>query len=337
MTAKLRILQSFPTPRPTTNPYLIMLADSLRAIPGVEVMNFSWHNALREDYDVFHVHWPEILVSGQSPAKKLARQSLFAALLARLGASRTPLVRTVHNIELPSGISRREVFLLGQADQRTTLRVVLNSLTPVAPDQPHELILHGHYRDWFAQFPRHEQVRGRVAYFGQIRGYKGVDRLITAFREIPESTGLSLSVAGRPSSEAIGTQTARLAAADSRVQLALGYQSDPDLVRWASQSELVVLPYREMHNSGGALAALSMDRPVLVPENQVNRLLAEEVGPGWVYCYDGEITAATIEATVDAVRADSRAERPDLSQRDWGVSGRKHVAAYERAIELAAK
>ena len=33
--APLVVLQSFPRPRPTTNPYLVMLRDSLEALPGV--------------------------------------------------------------------------------------------------------------------------------------------------------------------------------------------------------------------------------------------------------------------------------------------------------------
>ena len=41
----------------------------------------------------------------------------------------------------------------------------------------------------------------------------------------------------------------------------------------------MVLPYRQMHNSGAVLAALSLDRPVLVPATD-QRGLGAEVGPG---------------------------------------------------------
>ncbi|MBM4515638.1 hypothetical protein GS432_01345 [Rhodococcus hoagii] len=56
-----------------------------------------------------------------------------------------------------------------------------------------------------------------------------------------------------------------------RVSSALGFAPDADLVREISMSEMVVLPYRFMHNSGAVLLALSLDRPVLVPDNEVNR------------------------------------------------------------------
>src|SRR4051794_31037997 len=78
----------------------------LQEMPGVEVQTFSWRRALRGGYSVFHVHWPEILVSGRSRSKKLVRQCLFVLFLLRLRLTRTPLVRTMHNLDLPDGISR---------------------------------------------------------------------------------------------------------------------------------------------------------------------------------------------------------------------------------------
>ena len=65
------VLLSFPPPRPTSNPYNVMLAESVRAVPGVRVTDWSWRAALLTSYDVFHAHWPEILVSGTAPRRRL--------------------------------------------------------------------------------------------------------------------------------------------------------------------------------------------------------------------------------------------------------------------------
>ena len=138
------VLQSFPTPRPTTNPYVVQLARSLAALPDVSVLTFTWRRALTGSYDVFHAHWPEVLVSGQSPLKKLVRQALFVLFLLRLRLSRTPLVRTRHNLELPEGISRRERALLRWAERWTTLEVLINESTPTDGRPPVATVLHGH-------------------------------------------------------------------------------------------------------------------------------------------------------------------------------------------------
>ncbi|WP_448611588.1 glycosyltransferase [Geodermatophilus sp. URMC 60] len=333
---ELVVLQSFPRPRPTTNPYLVMLGRSLAELPDVRVLTFSWRRALRGGYSVFHAHWPEILVSGNGPLKKVVRQLLFVALLLRLRATRTPLVRTAHNLELPSGISRREVALLRWAERWTTLRIRLNEQTPVPAGTPAETVVHGHYRDWFAAHPRAAARPGRLAFVGLLRRYKGVDRLVAAFGGTAGRTpdGLELRVAGSPSTPELGAELTAAATADPRVSVALGFLADADLVTELTSAELVVLPYREMHNSGATLAALSLERPVLVPDNPVNERLAEEVGPGWVHRYSGELTADHLLDAVAALRAAPPTTPPDLSRRDWDRVGDAHAAAYRRALRI---
>jgi glycosyltransferase involved in cell wall biosynthesis len=328
----LTVLQSFPDPRPTTNPYVVMLAQSLAALPELRLRTFTWRRALLGRYDVFHVHWPEILVSGRSPARKAVRQLLFAVLLARLTLARIPLVRTVHNLELPRDISRREVALLRLADRLTALRITLNDETPVPADRPAVEIVHGHYRTWFAAYPEPASRPGRLAFVGLVRRYKGVEGLVEAFVGTRDrAPDVSLLVAGRPSTDALAGALADLAGGDPRITLRLRFLSDAELVESIGEADVVVLPYREMHNSGTVLAALSLDRPVLVPDNAVNRRLAAEVGTGWVHTFAGELTGERLLRAL----ADARARppgRPDLSAREWDRTGRDHLAAYRRAL-----
>lgn len=333
MSDNLTVLLSFPAPRPTTNPYNIMLDRSLSEQPGVTCLSFRWRTAILGRYDVFHVHWPEILVSGHSPVKKLIRQALFAILLARLAITRTPIVRTVHNVELPQGISRREVFLLHWIDRATSLRIRLNPTTPVPAGSDSVTIPLGHYRDWYASLPGRQAVPGQLGYFGMVRRYKGVESLVTAFRGTQGlADGLTLRIGGTPSTEQLASRIEELAKGDARITIELGFLSDAALVDLATSSELVVMPYRFMHNSSGTITALSLDRPVLVPDNAVNRLLGEEMGAGWVFRYRGELTAAGIVEAVAELRASGRSARPDLSARDWRVAGANHVQAYRMAI-----
>lgn len=327
------VQQSFPMPKHTTNPYLVMLERSLSGTPGVEVRTFTWKRALLRRYDVFHAHWPEILVSGHSPLKKLVRQVLFAALLAKLRLTRTPIVRTVHNLRLPQGISRLEVMLLSIAERQTTLRIVINTSTHLPAGQPSVTILHGHYRDWFAQYELPPAERGRLTYIGLIRRYKGVDRLISAFRQFGDASSV-LDVAGRPSSPELESELLGLADGDDRVSLRFAFLNDAELVSHVGRAELVVLPYREMHNSGGALTTLSLGRPVLMPDNLVNRQLAAEVGIGWVFGYSGELEADDIAATLESLRTHPPSAVPDLSARDWYRTGLDHLTAYRQAVDI---
>jgi glycosyltransferase involved in cell wall biosynthesis len=311
-----------------------MLRRSLRSLPDVEVKTFSWRTALLGRYDVVHVHWPEILVNGHSPLKKIVRQALTLGLLLRLHISKTPVVRTVHNIELPQGITKREILLLRLLDKATTLRIRLNSTTPTPAGAPFRTIPHGHYRDWFAPFPHQDQVPGQIGYIGLIRRYKGVEELVRAFRGTRHvAEDISLRLAGNPTSDALAESIRSAAQGDSRVRLDLRFISDEELVGVITSSELVVLPYRLMHNSAGVLTSLSLGRAVLVPDNEVNRKLAEEVGPGWVFLFEGPLTSEHLIRTMGRLRAAGPRPGPNLAGREWGTAGRDHVMAYRQAME----
>lgn len=327
------VLQSFPDPRPTTNPYIVMLADSLRATPGVELRTFSWRRALLGRSDVFHAHWPEILVSGRNAPRALVRQGLFVLLMAKFTVTRTAIVRTAHNLELPSGISRRERLLLQWFDRRTTLRILLNPTTPVPVGSATATILHGHYRDWFGRYPKTAPAPGAVGYFGLIRRYKGVDELLDVFREVP-GDDLRLTVGGKPSTDELAAAVRERAERDPRVSVDLRFLTDEEIVALVSSASLIALPYREMHNSGGALTALSLDRPVLVPENAATDALAAEVGAEWVHRYAGELTPAALATALDAVAAGLPEGRPDLTGHEWSSAGEQHREAYRRAVAL---
>ncbi len=326
------VLASFPAPRPTTNPYIVMLADALRATPGVELQTFSWKTALLGRFDVFHVHWPELLMRGHSPLKTLGRVLLTALLLLKLRLTRTPIVRTAHNVatheEAPPVIRR----LLGVIDRRTAVWIAINEETPLSAGAERRVILHGHYRGWYSRFPAPPSVPGRLAYFGLIRPYKNVEGLLRAFRSL-EGEQLTLEVAGSPTVE-LRPAIEELAAEDPRVRASLSYVPDEDLARIVGEAELVVLPYREMLNSGGLLLALSLDRPVLVPAAPANDRIAAEVGPGWVVTYTGELTSAVLADALAQVRAHPAPQRPDLSRREWDAAGVQHAEAYSRAIAV---
>lgn len=329
----MRVLQGFPAGRATTNPYLVMLAASLRREPGITVVNFDWRTALCGRFDLYHTHWPENLGTGRSRPKSAVRQLLTALFLLRLAVLRRPIVRTVHNVGLPSGLSRTQRFLLSWIDRQTAMRIRLNDITPIEGGKPVATIPHGDYRGWFDGMARSEARPGHLAFVGLVRSYKGIDLLLSAFtqtRGAPEK--LSLAISGNPTSSEIAEQLTSMAADDDRVRLDFRFLTDPELVARITEAELVVLPYRFMHNSGGALAALSLARPILVPDNELNRRLSREVGEGWVHFFTGDISAAAILEAVRSLRAHPPVGEPRFEGRGWDSTGAEHVAAYLNAL-----
>ncbi|WP_072313822.1 hypothetical protein [Agrococcus sp. Marseille-P2731] len=331
MTA-VRTMQSFRAPRSTTNPYITMLDEALQASDEVEHLRFDWRRALTGDYDVFHWHWPEGKLHGSTWWKTAGKVVLTAALWLRLRTSRRiAVVRTVHNVELPDDGPLRTALLAAIA-RDADLLIALNTETQL-DERPSALIPHGHYRDWYASQPRAERVRGRIGAFGGVRRYKNVGVLVDAYADATQHRAdLSLEIGGRPSTPELAETLEARAERLPNVDLSLRFLSDEELVRLATQAQLVVLAYRFMHNSGSVLAALSLDRPVLVPRNAVNEALAQEVGEPWVRMFDGELEAEQLLDALEVVGDIPEAARPDLTRREWARTAADHAAAYRRAI-----
>lgn len=328
----IRVMQSFGAPRPTSNPYVHMLDAALAETPGVEHIRFDRRLALLGHYDILHFHWPETMLGGSTVLRRIARRAFAMALAMRLSVSRVAVVRTAHNIALPTDVSPWERRYLAWIERRVDHRIVLNEHTAVPEGTTATLIKHGHYRDWFAAVPELPASPDTIAFVGLVRRYKGVEELLDSFASTSTSAPeLRLHIAGNPTSAAIEREVRARADADRRVSLDLHYLSEADFANAVMQSIGVVLPYRAMHNSGSVLAALSLDRPVLVPRNDVAEALAAEVGHGWVHCFDGRLTGESLERFARAA-SDPPTVAPDLTDRAWDRAGVAHRGAFQLAL-----
>ncbi len=326
-------MQSFGTPRSTTNPYIHMLDAALERTPGVDHVRFDRRRALLGRYDALQLHWPDVLLRGSTPSRTLARRAFAVALAVRLTLTRVAVLQTVHNPRPHAEASPWERRWLEWLDRRTDHRIVLNGQTVVGEGRAWTLIPHGHYRDWFAAVTPVPPTPGLLAFVGLVRPYKGVEELLDAFAGTAEARpGIRLRIAGDATSPRIEREVRGRADVDPRVELDLRYLPEEAFANAVMEASGVVLPYRSMHNSGSALAALSLDRPVLVPRTDVTEALAREVGPGWVTTFDGAVSSVDLERFADSTARPMSAP-PDLSGRGWASTGEAHRGAFLAAIE----
>ena len=106
----------------------------------------------------------------------------------------------------------------------------------------------------------------RVALFmGLIRPYKGVDLLIEAAADLPETSDWFVVVAGEPwgGLESALRRQVRDLELDDRVRLALQWVPEGDVPRLLAAADLIVLPYSSGSQSAVAPMALAAGVPVL--------------------------------------------------------------------------
>ncbi|QUD81706.1 hypothetical protein J8M97_18295 [Gordonia polyisoprenivorans] len=123
---------------------------------------------------------------------------------------------------------------------------------------------------------------------------------------------------------------------DERVECNFRYMEDEELVSFITSASLVVLPYKEVLNSGAMILALSLSRPVLVPANTVNLDIQREVGVDWVITYEGDLSPCVLNNAMDsAVRLLRQANAaPNLTGRSWSDAGVRFASAYTLALNI---
>lgn len=294
---------------------------------GIRFDYLTSPRALLRGFDVLHLHWPENLTHGPSRPQTVIRCLGVVGLLLYLRLRGTAIVRTVHNLTPHERPSWPERVTLALIDRATDHFVVINPQTRLPREAPSTLVLHGHYKDRFSEYsgsvPRQSD---RVVYAGLIRPYKGVSQLIESFTVLALH-GSSLRIVGKPTPE-LKAEISRASAEHETISHVFGFIPDEDLVGEIQSAQLVCLPYQELHNSGMALVALSLGRPVLVPDTATTRALAAEVGERWVMRFEGSLSAEKLRYALECSADQDALEQPTLQARDWNEVGRGYGEVF---------
>jgi glycosyltransferase involved in cell wall biosynthesis len=110
-----------------------------------------------------------------------------------------------------------------------------------------------------SQPPPFETDKPVVLCFGLMRPYKGIDVLLQAWHGIEDA---ELWVAGMPRMDISPLR----AAAPANVRFVERFITDPELPAYFQRADLVVLPYREIDQSGVLFTALAFGKPLLLSD-----------------------------------------------------------------------
>ncbi len=169
-----------------------------------------------------------------------------------------------------------------------------------------------------------------VLCFGLMRPYKGIDLLLEAWRGIE---GAELWIAGMPRMDIAPLQ----AAAPAGVRFIPHFIPEQELPAYFRRAQLVVLPYREIDQSGVLFTALAFARPLLLSDvggfPEIARTGAARTFPTGDA---GALGTALRELLGDpgALEAMSeRAREAALGEYSWELIGRRTLSLYEELLE----
>jgi beta-1,4-mannosyltransferase len=172
------------------------------------------------------------------------------------------------------------------------------------------VIPHGHYLD---KYPRDSSTQSGLepldtaedntvfAFFGQIRPYKQVPRLVETFREIDNDSS-TLIVAGKPSTEKLQRTLVERAEDRQDIHTMLEFIPNREVAQYFETADVLVFPYRDILTSGSVILAMSFSRPVIAPSLGCLPELVEDGVTGFLY--DSDDSDGLQQAMERALQAD---------------------------------
>jgi beta-1,4-mannosyltransferase len=349
----LRVAQ-VPSQRAGATSYLTLLQTALENT-GVRLVTAGigdlWRLGWAREVDLVHLHWLEFIApsaagGGSELARTLLRHVRLIVLLAWLRLRGIKLVWTVHNLRPHEPVRPRLESLLSLAVSRICHTLVAHSayardriLQRWGGGLDVRVIPHGNYVGLFGS-PHATRAELRAARaipddayvflaFGQVRPYKRLPDLITAFRAV-EGEDVRLLIVGKPVVEHEARRLRDAAQADHRVLLDLREVPDAEVSDLHACADAAVLAYRDVFSSGALLLALSLGLPVVAPDQgtaaEIAGAAAGQLFPA------GGLTAALAASRAADGPARSIAARSVAEQYGWERVGSETVGLYRRLL-----
>ena len=270
------------------NPFTEMLWAALRdrrsvAVPVGERLSFTGVvRAAEHRPTVFHLNWTAPILGGaKDDHDRLVRHRRFLEALDEMHSHGIPSIWTVHNV-LPHECADRELEArLRQeiADRVDAVHVMCEETVAACaewfeiPQSKVRVIPHPSYIDVYPNLVDRETARDALGlrsedfvylHLGQIRPYKGIDRLLDAFERVAGVDGdARLLLVGKPGRFEGVRQITDRARANPGVVASFNPVPDADIQLYMNAADVVVLPHQTALNSGVLLLAYSFARPVV--------------------------------------------------------------------------
>lgn len=281
---------------------------------------------------------------------KLERISLFLSHFFRF-----KIIITVHDVE--SFVGRQNTksvkTILEKADKLISHNIISkNELinTIKLPEHNIHIIPHGNYKNDIPYKLSPEKARQKlkiqpgvpvILFFGQIKKVKGLDILLNALPEVIKTyPDLKLIIAGKIWKDKFDTyeNIINREKLTDTISHHAHYIADDEVPIFYYASDIVVLPYRRIYQSGVLLMAMSYQKPVIVPDLEGMTEIIKDGINGFVFKTGDakSLSEKLIQAFGNTEQLDTVARsgfNTVSTDHHWGSIGEKTAALYKDVVQ----
>lgn len=327
-----RAVISFLPLRSEENRFAALFSQAV-AEQGYRVHSFRWRSLGLMRTKLVFLHWPDEFFGSKGKSETFKSLVKLAVIqIARL-LWNAKFIWIAHNAT-PHGVPNSKSLLRhwflrslsGIIFLSNYSRRVIGGLYPETKTCKTLVTVHGHYRGAAVTRETPSTTPSgdiKLVHFGQIRPYKNVEVLVDVVSSI--STSVHLVVAGFATDRSLCSAIQLRARAVPHIKLDFRDApiGDAELEAIVDSADAVVLPYKNILNSGSALFALSRNRPVLAPNIGSLPELRDTVGQDWIYLYDGEFTEQVFSDFREWMFGTKRARTAPLDAYDFSRIGQE--------------
>lgn len=298
------------------NLYQTNLSDSL-STKGVSIC-FGGRiikSIIKHRPDILHIHWPNPFMVTDSKVGTVAKSIKFICELSLLKLFGVKIIWTVHNIVGHEGKFKSIELLFSKFLARLCDRLIVHCPSAkievekiYGKNCPIAVIPHGNYIGQYKNDITISEARNKLKlgedivflYFGQIRPYKGVSELISAFKRLDYQQA-KLLIVGKPLDDDIALDILDSCKDDGRIINILKFIPDEDIQTYMNASDVVVLPYKNVLTSGAAILAMSFGKAVIAP---AVKCIADTLDEKGSFLYSTSVEDGLFEAMDRAIEED---------------------------------
>lgn len=338
------------TSRWDENPYYPLLRHALERFgvslvnPKNDYLSTGWLLSQRKNVDVLHFHWIQYHYAPDPPNGSWVAQVKFAAklLLARTLGYR--IVWTMHNVfpheSGPRGMDMVARLAIAQLSHSILLLCEAGRDRVIKLFHRRSNIFvtgHGPYTESNHSNPTKAQARKSLGLeerhlvfitFGNIRRYKGLERILANFTRVGKDHW-RLLIAGRPLYDELHEQMSRWTERDKRIHVYLGYVPPKEFEGLLRTADVATFAFENILSSGSVIKAMSAGLPVIAP---AIGCIPEVVPPDCGILYDAKQPDGLAEAMERAgeinLEAMGRMARGRVTDLSWDEVANATLKGY---------
>ncbi len=330
-----------------SNPYNYLLYRSVEDA-NVEVKEFSFSNAIKLDYDLIHIHWPEFFLNSNYVLKALVYSSFMLLCLVWAKLFGKKIVWTVHNLKPHSVIYPKiskmywAIFLRlvdGVVSLSKANELELIKKFPATANLQKVVTYHGLYHEYYVNNVKPSEARavlnipnGKKVFLvlGQVKPYKNVEELIDIFKQKSYENCILL-IAGKAYNQQYYKTIVDRIDGRSNILFHEGFVQDANLQAYFSVADYSVIPFNAIFNSGSALLSVSFKTPVLLPYSknfeEYNALIGNQFT-----MFSNNLSEA-MEKLAFTKLVETHAQDTEVSRKiSWMHIGQKTAEFYETLV-----